>query len=57
MKSIMKFLSGIKKEMERVRWPSLKDMTKYSVAVISILLFFSLFFFVTDLVIVWLKAR
>lgn len=57
MKSIIKFLNGVKKEMERVRWPSFKDMLKYSTAVIAILIFFSLFFFALDLIIVWLKAR
>ena len=40
MKKVMLFLNGVKKELSRVRWPDKKYMFKYSIAVISLSLFF-----------------
>lgn len=49
MKKVRKFLFGVKKEMTKVRWPNKKEMITYSVATICFVLFFALFFTVTDL--------
>lgn len=51
MEKIKKFFAGVKKEMERVRWPQKKDMVKYSVAVLACIIFFSAFFVASDFII------
>ena len=52
MKNIFK---NVKKEMKKIKWPTKKDMVKYSVATISIIVFFCLFFVASDLVIMGIK--
>ena len=44
MKKLARFLVSVKKEMTKVRWPKKKEMVKFSVAAISVLCFFMLFF-------------
>ncbi len=44
-------LSGISKEINRIRWPKLKDMTSSTTEVITVILFFGAFFVVTELLI------
>ena len=44
MKKLARFLVSVKKEMKKVRWPKKKEMIKFSVATISVLCFFMLFF-------------
>lgn len=44
MKKIVNFFKEVKKELEKVKWPSKKDMVKYSIATISFVIFFALFF-------------
>ena len=56
MGKISKFFGGIKKEAEKVRWPSKKDMVKYSITTILFIIFFALFFFSLDIVIAFFKC-
>jgi len=51
MEKIISFFKGVKKEMTRVRWPNKKEMGKFSIATISILLFFMLFFTISAFVV------
>ena len=44
MKKLARFIVSVKKEMKKVRWPKKKEMVKFSVATISVLCFFMLFF-------------
>jgi len=44
MKKLARFIVSVKKEMKKVRWPKKKEMIKFSVATISVLCFFMLFF-------------
>ena len=44
MKKLARFFVRVKKEMKKVRWPKKKEMIKFSVATISVLCFFMLFF-------------
>jgi len=44
VKSIARFFANVKKEMKKVRWPKKKEMVKFSVATITIVLFFMLLF-------------
>lgn len=49
------FFSGVRKEMKKVRWPLKKEMAKYSIATISFIVFFALFFTAADLLIAAVK--
>ncbi|MFA5407320.1 MAG: preprotein translocase subunit SecE [Bacilli bacterium] len=55
MEKIKAFFHGVKKEIERVRWPSRKNMIKDSVAVLSFCLFFCVFFYIINVVVVLVK--
>ena len=48
-------ISDVKKEMKKVKWPTKKDMIKYSIATLSIILFFCIFFMGSDLIIMGIK--
>jgi preprotein translocase subunit SecE len=50
------FLTDVRKEMKKVRWPLKKEMIKYSIATLSFILFFGLFFTLTDLIIAGVKV-
>ena len=49
------FLGEVKDEMAKVKWPSKKDMIKYSIATIVFVVFFALFFYAIDMIIALLK--
>jgi len=55
MEKIKSFFHGVKKEVERVRWPNRKSMVKYSAAVLTFCLFFGAFFYVINVIVVLLK--
>ena len=44
---------GVKSEFKKVRWPSKKEMVKYSIATIVFILFFLAFFSIIELI-AWL---
>ena len=50
------FFKEVRNEMKKVKWPSKKDMLKYSVATIVFVVFFALFFYAIDLILALLKA-
>lgn len=52
---MVKILKNVRKEMKKVKWPTKKDMIKYSIATLSIILFFCVFFVGSDLVISGVK--
>lgn len=56
MKKIKGFFKGVKKEAKMVRWPSGKDMLKYSVMVLSLMVFFGLYFYLLDVLFTFLKG-
>ena len=47
---------GVKSEFKKVRWPNKKEMLKYSIATITFIIFFALFFYLIE-VIVWLIQK
>lgn len=55
MKKIAKFLLGVKKEMKKVKWPDKKEMITYSIATISFILVFGIFFGGLDLILSGIK--
>ena len=56
MKKIAKFFIGIKNEMKNVKWPTKKEMVKYSAATLGFIVVFMAFFGLTDLLITGLKV-
>lgn len=51
MKKLVRFFISVKKEMKKVKWPSRKDMIKYSIATISFVIFFGIFFTCIDFIV------
>lgn len=49
------FFAGVKKEMKNVRWPLKKEMAKYSVAALSFIIFFGIYFTLINLLITAIK--
>lgn len=52
--SIKKWFKGVMKEMKNVRWPSKKEMVKYSITTIVFVLFFAIFFLIIELIMTFL---
>jgi len=46
----------IKKEMQKVHFPSRKDMVKYSIATIVFVIFFAIYFYAIELVMAFIKS-
>ena len=44
-KSIKRYFVGVLKEIKRIKWTSGKDLVKYSIASILLILFFGLYFY------------
>ena len=47
---VFTFFAEVRKEVSKVKWPSRRDMIKYSIATISFIVFFALFFFIIDMI-------
>lgn len=56
MKNIKNFFKDVKKEISKVKWPTKKDMFKYSLTVILFIVFFALFFSAIDVVVALIKS-
>lgn len=56
MKKLARFLVSVKKEMKKVRWPEKKEMIENSVATLSFVLIFGLFFSGLDLILSVVKT-
>ncbi len=44
-KRIQRYFVGVGKEINRIRWTSGKDLVKYSIASVILILFFGLYFY------------
>ncbi|MDD4733497.1 MAG: preprotein translocase subunit SecE [Bacilli bacterium] len=56
MKKLIKFFVSVKKEMAKVKWPTKKELFSYSIATVSFIVLFALFFMLTDTVLSLLKV-
>ncbi|MPQ27157.1 preprotein translocase subunit SecE [Bacillus paralicheniformis] len=45
---IIKFLKNVRKEMKKVTWPKGKELTRYTITVITTVIFFAIFFALID---------
>ena len=43
------FFQGVKSEMEKTSWPTKEELFKYTVIVVSTVIFFLVFFYAIDL--------
>ena len=55
-KKIAGYFKGVKKEISRIRWTKGKELLKYSVAAVSFILFFCVYFYVIDLLVALLRS-
>ncbi len=55
MKKLARFFISVKEEMKKVKWPTKKEMVKYSAATLSFIVFLAVFFTLTDFAISSLK--
>ena len=55
MKKLARFFISVKEEMKKVKWPTRKEMIKYSGAALTFIIVFALFFTLPDLAIAGLK--
>ena len=46
----------IKKEMQKVHFPTKKDMVKYSIATIVFVVFFAVYFYAIELIMAFIKS-
>lgn len=56
MKKIKSFFKDVKKEVSKVKWPTKKDMFKYSLTVVLFIVFFALFFSAIDVIVALIKS-
>ena len=49
------FFHEVRKEISKVKWPSKKEMVKYSIATIVFIIFFAIFFYLIELILALLK--
>lgn len=56
MGKIAKYFNGVKKEISRVRWTNKSNLFKYSIATISFVIFFGIFFYAIDYIVAWLRT-
>ncbi|MDX8363092.1 MULTISPECIES: preprotein translocase subunit SecE [Bacillaceae] len=54
MKRLTTFLRDVVREMKKVSWPKQKELTRYTITVLSTVVFFVLFFALTDQIISFL---
>lgn len=47
-KMIGKYFKGVGKEVKRIKWTNSKDLVKYSVAAVTFVIFFGLYFYAID---------
>lgn len=56
MKKIKEFFKNVRKELKKVKWPTKKDMFKYSLITIVFIIFFALFFTALDFIVAFVKT-
>ncbi|MEI5909178.1 preprotein translocase subunit SecE [Bacillus spongiae] len=49
MSSILKFFRNVSLEMKKVSWPRRKELTRYTITVITTVVFVAVFFAIVDL--------
>ena len=55
-KKIGNYFKGVLKELKRIKWTTKKDLVKYSIASVCFVLSFSLYFYIVELLAVFLRS-
>lgn len=55
-KRIIKYFKGVGKEFKRIRWTTGKDLFKYSVATLVFVLFFGIYFYGIDWIVLVVRS-
>lgn len=55
-KRISKYFNGVLKEVKRIRWTNKKDLVKYSIASVVFVLFFGLYFYAIDWIVLVVRS-
>ena len=55
-KRIGKYFKGVGKEIKRIRWTSGKDLLKYSIATVVFVLFFGIYFYAIDWIVLLVRS-
>ncbi len=50
------FFKQVRSEMKKVKWPTRKEMVKYSITTLGMVILFTGFFYVIDIVFAFLKG-
>ena len=50
------FFKGVMLEIKKVRWPNKKEMVKYSIATITFVIFFALYFGLIEVVMYFIET-
>ena len=51
------YFTQIKKELKKVKWPSKKELIKYSISTLCFIIFFALFFFGIEALFAFIEGR
>lgn len=55
-KKISGYFKGVMKEIKRIRWTNSKDLIKYSVATVVFVVFFGLYFYAIDWIVLLVRS-
>jgi len=55
-KRILKYFKGVGKEFKRIRWTDGKDLVKYSICTLVFVLFFGLYFYAIDWIVLLVRS-
>ncbi len=55
-KRIAKYFKGVFKEIKRIRWTDKKDLLKYSISTIIFVLFFGIYFYGVDWIVLLVRS-
>ena len=55
-KRMIKYFKGVGKEIKRIRWTDKKDLLKYSVCTLVFVLFFGIYFYAIDWLVLLVRS-
>ena len=55
-KTVSKYFKGVGKEVKRIRWTDKKDLLKYSVCTLAFVLFFGVYFYAIDWIVLLIRS-
>lgn len=55
-KKISSYFKGVMKEIKRIRWTNSKDLFKYSLATVVFVVFFGLYFYAIDWIVLLVRS-